>query len=458
MKPSGKSWLGRVPEAWMILPNRALFGEIKDRGHESEEMLSVLISRGVIRQSALIEDSSKKDGSNQDRSKYKLVVPGDIVYNKMRAWQGAIGASELRGIVSPAYVVIRSRAVESDSRYFHYLFRTPSFAAEAQRWSYGITSDQWSLRPEQFKEIYCCVPPISEQKDIVAFLDHADRQIQRYIRAKRKLIALLNEQKQATIDRAVSRGLDPSVRLKPSGLEWLGDVPENWEVKKLRFLFRYVKGRRAGDLTNEYIGKNPGSYPVYSGQTEDQGIMGYIDSYEFDFSSPVIFVSTVGARAMSTRLVHGRFSLSQNCALIIPRTSDVHPLFYENVFQRLFANERASISLIMQPSLRFSDLNRFYVPHPPVTEQAEIARYLAHASGDLDRAVTSATREIGLLQEFRTRLICDVVTGKVDVREAAVPRHDESEPAESLDEAENMFEIARAEVGGDDHEVNESVA
>lgn len=202
-KDSGVPWLGQVPEHWDVLPNRALFAEVKDRDHADEQMLSVTITQGVIRQSTLLEGSSKKDSSNLDRSAYKLVCPRDIAYNKMRAWQGAIGASEFRGIVSPAYVVVRLRQ-DNDPRYFHYLFRIPQFTKEAERWSYGITSDMWSLRPEHFRMIYCSLPPRREQAAIVRFLDHADRRIRRYIRAKQKLIRLLEEEKQIIIHRAVT--------------------------------------------------------------------------------------------------------------------------------------------------------------------------------------------------------------------------------------------------------------
>ena len=143
--------------------------------------------------------------------------------------------------MSPAYVVERPRKGAS-SHYLHHLLRTPAFAKEAERWSYGITSDMWSLRPEHFKMIYGCLPPLPEQAAIVRFLDHADRRIRRYIRAKQKLITLLEEQKQALIHRAVTRGLDPNVRLKPSGVEWLGDVPEHWEIHQLGRIGRFFKG------------------------------------------------------------------------------------------------------------------------------------------------------------------------------------------------------------------------
>ena len=217
MKDSGVEWLGKVPSHWKVIPNRTLFEEVKERDHPEEPMLSVTIKQGIIRQKDLLEDNSKKDGSNLDKSAYKLVRLGDIAYNKMRAWQGAVGVSDYQGIVSPAYVVERPRKGVS-SHYFHYLLRTPTFAKEAERWSYGITSDMWSLRPEHFKMIYACLPPPTEQTAIVRFLDHADRRIRRYIRAKQKLIVLLEEQKQAIIDQAVTGQIDVRTGQTLSGL------------------------------------------------------------------------------------------------------------------------------------------------------------------------------------------------------------------------------------------------
>src|SRR6266542_2993752 len=237
-KESEQVWLGRVPQHWPVLPNRALFAEVQDRDHPDEEMLSVTITRGIIRQKALLTDSSKKDSSRQDKSAYKLVQPRDIAYNKMRAWQGAIGVSDFRGIVSPAYVVMRLRGGRDQPRYFHHLFRTPYFAKEAERWSYGITSDMWSLRPEHFKMIYTPQPPPEEQAAMVRFLDDADERLERAIRAKRKVISLLNEQKQAIIHRAVTRGLDPTVPLKPSGIPWLREIPQHWGICSVKRLSR----------------------------------------------------------------------------------------------------------------------------------------------------------------------------------------------------------------------------
>ena len=250
MKDSGIEWLGGVPAHWRVLPNRAFFEEIIERGRPDERMLSVTIDRGVILQDVLLEDSSKKDSSNLEKSTYKVVMPGDIAYNKMRAWQGAVGASAYQGIVSPAYVVERPRSGVS-ARFCHYLFRTPGFAKEAERWSYGITSDMWSLRPEHFKRIYLCIPPYAEQLAVVRFLDHADRLIQRYIRSKQKLIALLEEQKQAIIHHSVTGQIDvrtgqPYPAYRTSRTEYLGGIPKHWKLARLKDVAQVQPGLTLG--------------------------------------------------------------------------------------------------------------------------------------------------------------------------------------------------------------------
>lgn len=199
-------------------------------------------------------------------------------------------------------------------------------------------------------------------------------------------------------------------KYKPSGVEWLGDMPEHWEVRKLSWLYRYSKGKNAATLTKEHVGQNPGDYPVYSGQTENDGLMGSIDYYEFDFVQPVILVSTVGAKAMTTRLVRGKLNLSQNCALIIPRSFNLDARYYEGVLKALFDYERRSISLIMQPSLRFEDLDKFRVPVLPLNEQRAIADFLDVQTVKLDALIAKKRALIETLREKRTALISHTVT------------------------------------------------
>lgn len=208
--------------------------------------------------------------------------------------------------------------------------------------------------------------------------------------------------------------MKPYLKYKDSGIEWLGDIPEEWNIEKPTRIFRLVKGINAATLTKEYISENQGVYPVYSGQTEDDGLMGSIEWYDFDFENPVVFITTVGAKAMTTRTVRGRFSLSQNCALAIPINSMIDARFFEPTFQRLFDYEKGSISLIMQPSLRFEDFNHFKVPNPSTFEQQAIASYLDRETARIDSLIQKKERMIELLKEKRIALITQAVTKGID--------------------------------------------
>ncbi|MBU1121176.1 MAG: restriction endonuclease subunit S [Candidatus Omnitrophica bacterium] len=250
-KDSDLPWVERIPEHWDVLPNRAVFEERNTRGMDQEELLSVTIKRGVIRQKELIESSSKKDSSNEDKSKYKLVLEGDLPYNKMRMWQGAVGISRYRGIVSPAYIILKPRE-NACSEYFHYLLRTTEYTKESHRYSYGICDDQLSLRFTDFKVIKSIVPSFDEQRFIASFLRSKEKKIAQFIRNKRRLIQLLKEQKQAIINQAVTRGINPDVKMKPSGVDWMGDIPDQWEVRRLKYLVSINKNVLSENADKNY--------------------------------------------------------------------------------------------------------------------------------------------------------------------------------------------------------------
>ena len=455
-KESGMLWLGRVPKHWECLPHRAIFEEVKEQGHLDEQLLSVTIGRGIIRQEDLLADSSKKDSSNIDKSKYKLVEPGDIAYNKMRAWQGAVGVSKYRGIVSPAYIVERLRG-ELRPEYFHYLFRTPGFAKEAERWSYGITSDQWSLRPQHFKMIYSCLPPQDEQDAIVRFLHSFDAKVRRFIRNRRRLIEVLNEQKQAIINRAVTRGLDPDVPLKPSGIDWLGDIPEHWEFKKGKFYFREVNQRSSTGkeelLSVSHItGVTPRSQKnIYMFKA------GSYVGYKLVMPGQIA-VNTMWAwmAAIGVSQYHGIISSSYHTYEQIKKftfnTDYLDLLLRSKTYKYYyFLNSKGITSsrLRLYPE---GFLNLKFLK-PPEDEQRHIVNWLKNATASLDAAITRNYKEIDLIREYRTRLISDVVTGKVDVRHLAPPpgSEDLEETVESLEPLEE--DIADAVID-DEERVN----
>ena len=462
-KESGHRWLGSVPNHWLVLPNRALFDEVKDRNHPKEEMLSVTITRGIVRQKVLLDGSSKKDSSNLNKGAYKLVQPHDIAYNKMRAWQGALGASTLRGIISPAYVVMRPKK-EANPWFYHNLYRTPSFAKEAERWSYGITSDMWSLRPEHFKVIGSVLPPPEEQAAIVRFLDHANRKIDGFIRAKRKLIGLLNEQKQAIIHRAVTRGLHPDVPLKPSGIPWLGDIPKHWEVPRVKQCARKIsKGTTPSTEGRSILESGPVRFlkaeNISAGRITDKPLC-FIDEETNRVirrsqlaENDILFV-IAGATLGKTAVVSGEVlpaNTNQAVAFIRPN-SRVVPRFLELWLQSPRIKELIWLNAVQsaQPNLSMADLGNFVTPVPPRNEQQEILDFVKEATKPMSDAIARTEREIALMQEYRTRLTADLVTGKLDVREAAAKLPDlptdAAAPAEPLtDEAPEESETEEAE-------------
>jgi type I restriction enzyme S subunit len=413
----------------------------------------------VVPQSAVLEGGSKKDGSRLDRSSYKLVLPGDIAYNKMRAWQGAIGVSNYRGIVSPAYIVQRPRCGH-EQRFFHYLFRTPAFAKEAERWSYGITSDMWSLRPEHFKMIYVCLPPPEEQAAIVRYLDYMDRRIRRYIRAKEKLIKLLEEQKQAIIHHAVTRGLDPNVPLKPSGIEWLGDIPEHWEVRKLGMLGTFIKGRgiaRAdiadsgipaityGDIYTQYTIETKAlkkftTEQVAAGACE-------IQCGDLLFTASGETIEEIG----KTVLYSGDTPAYAGGDIIILRLKHAYGLYLSYFLNsKVGCKQKSSFGrgdIIVHISA--TKLKQVVVLIPPLNEQATIAEFLDQNARAISAATVRSQRQITLLREYRTRIIADVVTGKLDVRGASVEEIPEDEALDALPPEEDDL--------GEEHDMDESL-
>ena len=238
MRDPGVSWLGEVPEHWDIRRAKYLLEECDTCSVDgSEKLLRVSQYTGVTLRSPT-GDGDEPDTRAASLVDYKCVEPDDLVVNIMLAWNGSMGVSQFRGITSPAYCVYRFRA-NSDPWYFHHLFRSPIYKARIKSVSTGVVESRLRLYTDDLYRLEALVPPLPEQDAIVRFLDHADRRIRRYIRAKQKLITLLEEQKQAIIHQAVTGQIDvrtclPYPAYKPSGVEWLGEVPKHWKILPLK--------------------------------------------------------------------------------------------------------------------------------------------------------------------------------------------------------------------------------
>jgi type I restriction enzyme S subunit len=320
---------------------------------------------------------------------YQIFDAGDLVFKLIDLQNiktSRVGLVPERGIMSPAYIRLRVEANRVLPEFCYWYFTDLYNRQVFNQLGGGVRQ---TLGPEELLTLPFIRPTLEEQSAIAAFLDQETGKIDALVAEQERLIALLKEKRQSVISQAVTKGLNPNAPMKDSGIEWLGQVPAHWEPRKVSHLFRAGKGKNGQMLTKEFCAANEGPYPVYSGQTEDDGVMGTWCEFEFDFSeNGVLFCTTVGARAMHLKQLHGRFSLSQNCMIVWPTDSRCITRFFFYHFQPLFQWERSLIPDHMQPSFRMEDLYSFSVAVPPVDEQREIFEFLDRETNKIDTLIT----------------------------------------------------------------------
>lgn len=445
-KESGQPWLGRVPAHWEIGRNGRLFEQRNQNGFGDLPILEVSLKTGVRVRDM---DNMKRKQVMSDREKYKRAAKGDIAYNMMRMWQGAVGVAPVDGLVSPAYVVARPYST-TEPRYFAYLFRTNAYMNEVDGYSRGIVKDRNRLYWQDFKRIPSCIPSYEEQKAIANYLDANSMKVRQFIRNRRRLIEVLNEQIQAIIHRAVTRGLDPNVRLKPSDIEWLGDTPLHWVVRPFtksvvdRADYRGATPEKVENgvilITAKNIRKGWIDYEVskeYVAKDEYQQIMRRglpkINDLLLTMEAPLGHAALVDFEeiALAQRVVRFRMDTS----LFVPQFA------MESVLSSYFQNQllcRGTGSTAQ--GIKASKLPQLQILCPPLTEQMEIIDKIGQETAALGKSIDRTVREIDLIQEYRTRLIADVVTGKMDVRHLKMASIEESfepkDPDEGLHDEE----------------------
>lgn len=428
-KESGVPWLGNVPKHWDLRRGKAMFRCIDVRSSTgAEELLTVSSERGVVPRRSTTVTMFKVESYVG----HKLCWPGDLVINSLWAWGRGSGVSRHHGIVSSAYGVYRLRSeLAGYSGFIHELVRSVPFHWELQVRSKGVWISRLQLTDDSFLSAPFPIPSHNEHAAIARFLDHADRRIRRFIVAKKKLIALLNEQKQSIIHRALTRGLDPNVRVKPSGVDWLGDVPEHWEVVPLRWYISIGSGYfiETEKVCSEATAQMP--YPVIGGN----GVLGYAAS--FNTETITVVVGRVGALCGNVHLVDRPAWITDN-ALRIAEIREFGAGYLAMQLRAMNLNQLANVSA--QPLITGGMVKSQRVVKPPMEEQRSLVRKMNGIAGPVEAAIIRVQREIDLLREYRTRLIADVVTGKLDVREAAAHLPDEADASEPLDEADALTE------------------
>jgi type I restriction enzyme, S subunit len=437
-KESKVPWIGRVPSDWRVERTKWIFRSRKELnvGRRNTNVLSLTL-RGVVN-----NDPDSPEGMvPKDYATYQLFRKHDLVFKLIdleNICTSRVGLVHEDGIMSSAYVRL-APSKSANIRFFYFQFFDLYTRAVFNALGAGVRS---TLGAADLGELRIAIPPPDEQAAIVRFLDHANRKIDGFIRAKRKLIGLLNEQKQAIIHRAVTRGLHPDVPLKPSGIPWLGDIPKHWETIRCGGLFREVVDvghpkarllsidRIKGIIPQDETGRRTrasydrGAYKrVKRGQLAYNlmnAFMGALGFSPYDGIVSPAYAVAQPLREIETRYFH-----------YLLRTSS-----YTGEFNRL------SYGIMYERNRLYFE--RFKVVRallPPLDEQKAIADWIEANTGTLTAAIARTEREIALMQEYRTRLTSDLVTGKLDVREAVakLPDLPVAEPAaeEAMDDIDN---------------------
>jgi type I restriction enzyme S subunit len=448
-------WLGSVPAHWRVRRMKYILREQDSRSLDGkEQLLRVSQYTGVTKR--LREDGlNEPDTRAESLVGYKRVEPNNLVINIMLAWNGSMGVSRFAGIASPAYCVYRfgSGALPW---YFHYLLRSPTYRSRIKAVSTGVVESRLRLYTDDLYRIEALQPPLDEQAAIVRFLDWANGRLERAIRAKKKLIALLNEQKQVIIHRAVTRGLDPDVPLTPAGILWLGDIPEHWKVTKLKYLSPQITVGIVIQPARLYIPKGVPclrSLNISSGRiSTDELVFIGEGSHRANRKSrlnkgDVVVVRT--GRTGIAAIVDEAFDGANCIDLLIVRKS----LRLISEYLLMYLRSHGAQSDIafnsvgaIQAHYNTATIANLRIPLPTVPEQEAILRDLETALAGPTAASHRTEREIGLLREYWTRLVADVVTGKLDVRAAAgrLPAEEEELPAPIA--AEDLTEDAELEL------------
>ena len=420
-KNSGVDWLGEIPEGWSIKPLWALFRRHKLTGFPDEQLLSVYRDYGVIPKASRDDNFNKP---SDDLGAYQLVQVGDLAINKMKAWQGSVGISSHKGIVSPAYHVYAPRHSEVP-QYLHHLFRCNEYIAGYIAISKGIRVNQWDLEPQQHSRMSVLLPSFQEQTQIARFLEHETARIDALIEEQQRLIELLKEKRQAVISHAVTKGLDPAVQMKDSGVEWLGEVPVHWEVSRLKFVTTIVDCK---NRTPEYV--DGGEYLVVRTSNVKNQILSLEGALYTDEANFKIWtqrgVPPVGSILFTREAPAGEvclvpeavpLCLGQRMMNIIPHDVGCTAFLFDFLTSDCLARYIESVAHGSTVShLRVEQIYDIPVAIPALDEQMQIDELVSDLKRKYSDLISEANQAVLLLQERRSALISAAVTGKIDVR------------------------------------------
>ena len=411
MKDSGIEWIGAIPFQWSIdkLKYHLKRNEPKNPGEQ--------IVLSLYRELGVVPKDSRDDNYNvtsEDTSNYKYVRIGDFVINKMKAWQGSVAVSDYEGIVSPAYFIYNFTDTVFYKKYFHYLLRS-CYKDEFRRLSGGIREGQWDLPAEALNNTPVLIPTLSEQQTIACFLDRKSAECDALVADIQSQIEALEEYKRSVITEAVTKGLDPDVEMRDSGVQWIGDMPAHWSTMPNKYVMRKVKkicpkynGEQILSLTMNGViirdldagGKMPTTFDGYQYVEPDNLLMCLFD---IDVTPRCIgLIKDFGL----TSPAYSQFIMSDNA--FAP---------YYVYYYTMIDNDKTLLHLAknLRHSLTEEQLGAISVIVPPYEEQKEIADYLDSKIAEIDSIIALKKQQIETIEEYKKSLIFEYVTGKKEV-------------------------------------------
>ena len=437
-KKSGVEWLGDVPEHWESnrLKKYLIERNEKNSPIKTDNLLSVTMYQGVIPVSEKQGNSGNKPKENLEN--YKISYPNDIVLNSMNVIVGSVGLNKYTGLISPAYYALYNRNKNNNIKFFSYIFHNPFFQKGLFGLGNGIMykeSEDGKLNTirlkipmEKLNQVVLPCPSISEQNQIVAFLDTETARIDNLVAKQEKLIELLEEQRKSIISHAVTKGLNPNAPMKDSGVEWLGEVPNDWNFSRLDAVSKIVRGNSAFskmDLleSGKYVALQYGK--TYKVNEINESFGSYVNQEFFKKSQITEFGDIILISTSETLedLGHSCFYARHDVGLIGGEQFLLKPK-NQNFGKYIYYATKAFSSYLQRYAtglkvFRFNldDLKKIYIPDISLVEQQKIAEFLDKETARIDISVLKQKSLIEKLKEYRASIISHAVTGKIDVRE-----------------------------------------
>ena len=426
MKDSGIEWIGEIPANWNVLLLKYSISWKSEKGFGNETVLSLYRDYGVI------PKNSRDDNHNVtslDTDSYKLVDIGDLVINKMKAWQGSLAISDYRGIISPAYHICRITNQSICKRYLHHLLRNPAYIPEYTRLSTGMRVGQWDLGFDDFKNIPFLLPPLSEQQIIADTIDRKCAEIDRVLEKTRASIEEYKKLKQSVITQAVTKGIRGEREMKDSGIEWIGEIPSEWSRVKGRCIISNTQN----GLTRRDLVKSEGCIVLKLKNMNANGFIDYSEESRIQLTDKEIETYQLCEGDFLFVRVNGSKNLVGKCAIFHDIGETVayndhiirvklNNFCAKNFFRYYLLSVSGKIEIDLHTStaagqftISGEGLRELNMPLPPVYEQQEISNYLDCKCSEIDTLISKKEQLITELEAYKKSLIYEYVTGKSEV-------------------------------------------